>query len=48
MFQDEEGWEDRMICFRTKAIFGKAFSIYRSGKKASRDKTVDINTHQIK
>ena len=32
-----------MICFSTKAVFGKVISVCGCGKNVSRDKIVDIN-----
>ena len=37
-----------MICFSTKAVFGKVISVCGCGKNVSRDKIVDINKGQIK
>ena len=37
-----------MICFSTKAVFGKVISVCGCGKNVSRHKTVDINKGQIK
>lgn len=40
-------WKN-MICFSTKAVFGKVISVCGCGKNVSRDKIVDINKGQIK